>query len=197
MVEATHCTAAKDGQTDGRSVWVGSSDIAAGRRHNHRIMIAASSPRKQTRHSARTATSRAHPPVPGSRRFVYDTIRYISVCFRHCPHSMRSRVYVTVRRCLSVCLSHSPAAAASVPLWARRTGDIDRLLPGAQQQTRAVRRCRLAWETEHRLATPLLHRALNWVSVKRRTIRYDTRYYFNVRSKADTNQLNLPHGNDN
>jgi len=29
------------------------------------------------------------------------------------------------------------------------------------------------------------------------TIRYDTRCYFNVRSKADTSQLNLPHGNDN
>ena len=29
----------------------------------------------------------------------------------HCPHSMRSRIYETVRR-PSVCLSHSPAAAA-------------------------------------------------------------------------------------
>jgi len=26
------------------------------------------------------------------------------------------------------------------------------------------------------------------------TIRYDTRWYFNVRSKADMSQLNLPHG---
>ena len=29
------------------------------------------------------------------------------------------------------------------------------------------------------------------------TIRYDTRCYFNVRSKADISQLNLPHGTDN
>jgi len=29
------------------------------------------------------------------------------------------------------------------------------------------------------------------------TIRYDTRCYFNVRSKADVSQLNLPHGTDN
>ena len=29
------------------------------------------------------------------------------------------------------------------------------------------------------------------------TIRYDTRCYFDVRSKADTSQLNLPHGDDN
>ena len=28
-------------------------------------------------------------------------------------------------------------------------------------------------------------------------IRYDTRCYFNVRSKADMSQLNLPHGNNN
>ena len=29
------------------------------------------------------------------------------------------------------------------------------------------------------------------------TIRYDTRCYFNVRSKSDISQLNLPHGTDN
>ena len=29
------------------------------------------------------------------------------------------------------------------------------------------------------------------------TIRYDTRCYFNVRSKADMIQQNLPHGDDN
>ena len=29
------------------------------------------------------------------------------------------------------------------------------------------------------------------------TIRYDTRCYFNVRTKADVSQLNLPHGTDN
>ena len=29
------------------------------------------------------------------------------------------------------------------------------------------------------------------------TIRYDTRCYFYVRSKADMSQLNLPHGTDN
>ena len=35
------------------------------------------------------------------------------------------------------------------------------------------------------------------LQVLRDTIRYDTRCYFNVRSKADISQLNLPHGNDN
>jgi len=35
------------------------------------------------------------------------------------------------------------------------------------------------------------------ISVIRYELRYDTRCYFNVRSKADTSQLSLPHGNDN
>jgi len=35
------------------------------------------------------------------------------------------------------------------------------------------------------------------IIVVRDTIRYDTRCYFNVRSKADISQLNLPHGTDN
>jgi len=29
------------------------------------------------------------------------------------------------------------------------------------------------------------------------TIRYDTRCYFNVRSKANMSRLNIPHGTDN
>ena len=33
------------------------------------------------------------------------------------------------------------------------------------------------------------------VSTRDQLIRYDTRCYFNVRSKADISQLNLPHGN--
>ena len=36
-----------------------------------------------------------------------------------------------------------------------------------------------------------------WIRAVRCTIRYDTRCYFNVRSKADISQLNLPHGTDN
>jgi len=36
-----------------------------------------------------------------------------------------------------------------------------------------------------------------WHSADNYSMRYDTRCYFNVRSKADTNQLNVPHGTDN
>ena len=42
-----------------------------------------------------------------------------------------------------------------------------------------------------------LNNILNVVGNSRNTIRYDTRCYFNVRSKADISQLNLPHGTDN
>ena len=43
------------------------------------------------------------------------------------------------------------------------------------------------------------HNAVNTydASLRYDTIRYDTRCYFNVRSKADISQLNLPHGTDN
>ena len=40
-----------------------------------------------------------------------------------------------------------------------------------------------------------LRSGLHVISVS--PIRYDTRCYFNVRSKADISQLNLPHGTDN
>jgi len=36
-----------------------------------------------------------------------------------------------------------------------------------------------------------------WPVKRDSVMRYDTRCYFNVRSKADTSQLNLPHGTDN
>ena len=36
-----------------------------------------------------------------------------------------------------------------------------------------------------------------WLVLIQLDIRYDTRCYFNVRSKADMSQLNLPHGTDN
>jgi len=37
----------------------------------------------------------------------------------------------------------------------------------------------------------------NAISRERPVVRYDTRCYFSVRSKADISQLNLPHGTDN
>ena len=47
------------------------------------------------------------------------------------------------------------------------------------------------------LQTDASNRSLGDVSSRNDTIRYDTRCYFNVRSKADISQLNLPHGTDN
>ena len=47
-------------------------------------------------------------------------------------------------------------------------------------------------------AVASLHRRRrSGTSIRYDTIRYDTRCYFNVRSKADISRLNLLHGNDN
>ena len=35
------------------------------------------------------------------------------------------------------------------------------------------------------------------LDIENSVVLYDTRCYFNVRSKADMSRLNLPHGNDN
>jgi len=81
-----------------------------------------------------------------------------------------------------VCLSVRPivrpphAAAAGLLLSAPPAGDIDRLPRGRRSAATA---------SGVTAACPI------------QTIRYDTRCYFNVRSKADTSQLNLPHGTDN
>jgi len=50
-----------------------------------------------------------------------------------------------------------------------------------------------------KIVAPPLHRDVGaYGNIKEYdTIRYDTRCYFNVRSKADMSQLNLPHRNNN
>ena len=55
----------------------------------------------------------------------------------------------------------------------------------------AIRRCGLFTNYSGHLLT----RSCD--TVRYDTIRYDTTCYFNVRSKADISQLNLPHGTDN
>ena len=52
---------------------------------------------------------------------------------------------------------------------------------------------RYAASSPHSLASTILIHSI----VVYKGIRYDTRCYFNVRSKADISQLNLPHGTDN
>ena len=62
------------------------------------------------------------------------------VSYWHCWHSLRSRVYETVR-CLSVylsvCLSAWARCCCRMLLWARRPDDIDCCTSGAQHQRRA------------------------------------------------------------
>jgi len=47
------------------------------------------------------------------------------------------------------------------------------------------------------ISVRLMISAGNKADTNSNTIRYDTRCYFNMRSKADMSRLNLPHGDDN
>ena len=60
--------------------------------------------------------------------------------------------------------------------------------------TKAARAVAKVTGSKKKPPVPALRKTLSKVRV---TIRYDTRCYFNVRSKADISQLNLPHGTDN
>jgi len=53
------------------------------------------------------------------------------------------------------------------------------------------------WPARHRYCIATCYNYLFNRLHKAFTIRYDTRRYFNVRSKAHISQLNLPHGTDN
>ena len=57
----------------------------------------------------------------------------VTTCW-HCPHTVRSGVYETVRCpsfCQSFCLSQHGPTASGLLLWARRVGDIDRSIAAA------------------------------------------------------------------
>ena len=56
---------------------------------------------------------------------------------------------------------------------------------------RPAQRCR------RRADCPPRRRTQQGRPTRRSLLRYDTRCYINVRSKADISQLNLPHGTDN
>ena len=79
-------------------------------------------------------------------------------------------------------------------LIGRRVGDGDHL-----QRVEAVVDEVLAGRqidhAKHRVEVCIAHQPYD--TIRYDTIRYDTRCCFNVRSKADMSQLNLPHGDDN
>ena len=50
---------------------------------------------------------------------------------------------------------------------------------------------------ERKRKTQRVQNSLRWRAHTLYQVLYDTRCYFNVRSKADISQLNLPHGTDN
>jgi len=53
------------------------------------------------------------------------------------------------------------------------------------------------WRNGWLFHAPYSHCTFVLKGAQTRQIRYNTRCYFNVRSKADMSQLSLPHGNDN
>ena len=103
-----------------------------------------------------------------------------------------------------------------VPTTQRRQGGVVRadqqLVPAgglaapAAHASAAAPRAALRRRAGHRRRTPL-SRQLQVIQSQTHSIemnlqfkgfvKYDTRCYFNVRSKADISQLNLPHGTDN
>jgi len=64
---------------------------------------------------------------------------------------------------------------------------------GERDSARNNARCTQARKTTHGLDGQ--HQDVDRTP-RGRVIRYDTRCYFNVRSKADISELNLPHGTD-
>jgi len=103
-------------------------------------------------------------------------------------HAIRQNAHRTV-----VCrMSHAAPAVydgGSGGVW--RSHELDSA--HEQQQCRRVLR--------HAMVRPCCELELaNFTSLTRRllyTIQYNTRCHFDVRSKADMSQLNLPHGTDN
>ena len=83
-----------------------------------------------------------------------------------------------------------------------------RMRPRTPLRRCTLKNCYLAfYDSKHRLVIHsitqrLCQRRFNnlmlfWFTRVAMLNRYDTRCYFNVRSKADISRLNLPHGNDN
>jgi len=90
----------------------------------------------------------------------------------------------------------------------KRYDTISGVLGGVYAGIRRIPTSRFSWQriltsviinkqgTFRPCATPLCVYPPQFLAIHH-WIRYDTRCYFNVRSKADTNQHNLLHGNDN
>ena len=86
---------------------------------------------------------------------------------------------------------HHQSKEASI-LWSHN--EETREFPGERDTARNNARCTQARKATHGLDGQ--HQDVDR-ALRGRVIRYDTRCYFNVRSKADISQLNLPHGTDN
>ena len=95
-------------------------------------------------------------------------------------------VSVCVSCCLSVYTSVCPCVCVCVSRCLASETECDKLRERASELRRKVE--------DMQAALLELGRENQSLQV---TMRHDTRFYFNVRSKADISQLNLPHGTDN
>ena len=104
------------------------------------------------------------------------------------------------RRAVASDAAHDRRRVVADDAAAPGTGGRHRAGSGARRQTAGTQRPRrhAARSQSTLLDAPQHHRApIYRISHGNLTIQYDTRCYFNVRSKADMSQLNLLHRNNN
>ena len=93
----------------------------------------------------------------------------------------------------TVCITgRIPAGCRLQVFWC-----VDQSCPSAGNPWAAARRSERARVESQDCSPSLSYTRTTPTRTNTQCIRYDTRCYFNVRSKADISQLSLPHGTDN
>ena len=140
--------------------------------------------------------------------------RPLNDCVCVCVNDDRHRRWVDLTRMKS---RRTPLGASGVTImyggrltttpsrrWTLSLPDSAAILRAAERNSRRSVSDASWWRTPTDTGTIAAGARPGWTSrplhaslIAPATIRYDTRCYFNVRSKADMSQLNLPHGTDN
>ena len=149
--------------------------------------------------------------IPGFQNWIcgWDCNPY----WGHCGWiKANAKLWTNLRPRSQFCLPGQFGIEALVPLTNKGNYNIAHELAGLRYDTRCYFnvRSKPTWVSLIYRTEPTIKKCKNRRTKSRKqicsemtvnspgnTIRYDTRYYFNVRSKADISQLNLPHGTDN